>query len=257
MSENVFVLVPPSEGKAEGGAVTTKAGVFDALLASERKKVVGALRSALAKSSKAELGKTLKVRGELLDRALVSSKALCAGKPLLLPAHQRYTGVVWGHLDPTSLSGAQRKRLLVPSGLYGVTTGEDLVGDYRLKMDVALSPLGNVGQFWKEPLTTALMSKLRNKTVINLLPNEHEAAIDFDQLSTVATVVHVVFVSSDGSGAAGHDAKAVKGILARQLLVDGMSNIEKFSWQGWKIKRRGDGFVVSAPKAKKIVTVNK
>jgi len=251
VSENVFVLVPPSEGKAEGGRVSTKAGVFDTLLASERKKVVSALRSAVSKGTKAELAKLLKVRGELLDRALVATKALCGGKPLLLPAHQRYTGVVWGHLEPASLSSAQRKRLLVPSGLYGITTGEDLVADYRLKMDISVSPLGNVGQFWKEPLTTALMNKLRNKTVINLLPKEHEAAIDFEQLSGVANVVHVVFATSDGSGAAGHDAKAVKGILARQLLVDGMSGIEKFSWQGWKIKRRGDNFVVTAPKAKK------
>jgi len=139
VSENVFVLVPPSEGKAEGGRVTTKAGVFDVLLASERKKVVSALRSAVSKGTKAELAKLLKVRGDLLDRAMVATKALCAAKPLLLPAHQRYTGVVWGHLEPASLSSAQRKRLLVPSGLYGITTGEDLVADYRLKMDISVS----------------------------------------------------------------------------------------------------------------------
>jgi len=251
VSENVFVLVPPSEAKAEGGRVTTKAGVFDTLLVSERKKVISAMRSAVSKGTRAELEKLLKVRGDLLDRALVATKALCAGKPLLLPAHQRYTGVVWGHLEPASLSSAQRKRLLVPSGLYGITTGEDLVADYRLKMDISVSPLGNVGQFWKESLTSALMNKLRSKTVINLLPKEHEAAIDFEQLSSVANIVHVVFATSDGSGAAGHDAKAVKGILARQLLVNGISGIEKFSWQGWKVKRRGHNFVVVAPKTKK------
>ena len=198
MSENVFVLVPPSEGKAEGGRLTAKAGEFDTLLASERKKVVSALRSAVSKGTKSELAKLLKVRGDLLDRALVAAKALCAGKPSLLPAHQRYTGVVWGHLEPASLSSAQRKRLLVPSGLYGITTGEDLVADYRLKMDISVSPLGKVGQFWKEPLTTALMNTLRNKTVINLLPKEHEAAIDFEKLSGVANIVHVVFASSEG-----------------------------------------------------------
>jgi hypothetical protein len=33
---------------------------------------------------------------------------------------------------------------------------------------------------------------------------------------------------------AGHEAKAVKGILARQLLDQGLGALDTFDWQGWR-----------------------
>ena len=51
---------------------------------------------------------------------------------------------------------ATRVRILVPSALYGVTTAEDQIVDYRLTMHAALPGLGNLARYWRQPLTEAL-----------------------------------------------------------------------------------------------------
>jgi len=118
----------------------------------------------------------LKVRGPLLERALEASREVVEGRAGLLAGWRRYCGVVWSHLEPQSLSPAQRRRILVPSGLYGLTTAEDAVADYRLKMNASLPAVGNVAAFWKEHLTAVLIQDLKGVGVVNLLPREHEGS---------------------------------------------------------------------------------
>ncbi len=155
--------------------------------------------------------------------------------------------MVWKHLDPATLRPSERRRLLVPSGLYGVTTGEDLVADYRLGLKVRLEPMGNLATFWRPRLTPVLDHFPRDVTVVNLLPREHEAAFDFDHLATMRDVVKVTFLSSSGAGAAGHAAKAVKGVLARQLLLDGLGVLDSFAWEGWRARHHRGQVSVMAP----------
>ncbi|NNN09578.1 MAG: hypothetical protein HKL85_10355, partial [Acidimicrobiaceae bacterium] len=47
-----------------------------------------------------------------------------------------------------------------------------------------------------------------------------------------------------GEGVAGHDAKAVKGIVARRILDDGLDAIEYFHWRGWRGRIRDGRFEV-------------
>jgi cytoplasmic iron level regulating protein YaaA (DUF328/UPF0246 family) len=111
-----------------------------------------------------------------------------------MPAWRRYSGVVWTHLEPHSMTPAQRRRVLVPSGLYGVTTGVDLVADYRLKMDVGLAPLGNIAAHWRPYVATVLATHANGATVVNLLPTQHARAIDFKALGGNCRVIDVAFV---------------------------------------------------------------
>lgn len=233
----LFVLLPPSEAKAGGGVRNLFGGEFDVELESPRCEVVAALATLLETSSRAALEKVLGVRGPLLERALISTRAIVDGEMGTLPAWQRYSGVVWTHLDPATLSESQRRRLLVPSGLYGVTSGVDRVADYRLKMNASLIPLGKLSSYWKPLLTPLLEKSLRGATVIDLLPHEHEAALDFARLRGACEVHNVAFVQYDGARAAGHDAKAVKGEVARTLLCDGWEGLEDFRWNGWRSRR--------------------
>ena len=248
MAPKLFILIPPSEGKAAGGSKEHQEGTFDEVLAVPRQKVLKALKEALRSSSPKELEKILGVRGPLLERAVEATSELVRGKAGLLPAYQRYSGVVWTHLDPATLSKSQRKHILIPSGVYGITTGQDLIGDYRLKMDVSVKDVGNVAKFWKPYLSQELAEFVKKSTVVNLLPSEHAKAVDFAYLETVAEVVNIEFTTADGSGAAGHDAKAVKGVVGRLVLTQGLEALADFSWNGWHSLRSSQSWKITAPK---------
>jgi cytoplasmic iron level regulating protein YaaA (DUF328/UPF0246 family) len=230
----LFVLLPPSESKESGGTKTYKEGVFDEVLRAPRHEVVAALSSLLTTAAPEEIEKTLRVHGALLERAINASHALVEERARFLPAWRRYNGVVWSHLDPATLTLSHRRRILVPSGFYGVTTAHDAVADYRLKMNAVLVSIGGLATFWRPWLTAALVNYCQGATLVNLLPGEHASSIKMDELRKVCNVVDVRFVSAGESVVAGHEAKAVKGILARQLLLEGLGAFESFSWRGWR-----------------------
>lgn len=225
-----------------------RVGTFDDVLRSQRSRVIESLAQLLESGKPAVIEKVLNVRGPLLDRAVLALDQLVQGRPQLLPAWKRYTGVVWQHMEVAAMTPSQRRRLLIPSGLYGITTGEDPVADYRLKMDVSLPPLGRIARLWRPHLTTALIHHVSRSVVVDLLPKEHRASIDWDALSGVTRVIHVEFLQANGRAAAGHAAKAVKGVIARTLVESGLDGLEDFVWQGWHIENPGQSLHAIAPK---------
>ena len=239
-----LLLLPPSESKVVGGRPASKEGAFDDVLAGPRHEVTTGLRT-LLKSGATQCSKVMKVRGPLLERALLAARAHVAGGGDVLPAWQRYEGVVWSHLDPATLTAAQRRRILVPSGLYGITAATDEIEDYRLTMNVSLPVLGNVATFWRPHLTEVL--RATKGPVVSLLPNEHAAAFDFADTALAKRVTHIDFVQNKGGRAAGHDAKAVKGIVARVLLEGGIDALEGFSWRGWEATTNEGHWEIVAP----------
>ena len=247
MPNALVVFLPPSEAKVFGGDRVRTEGVFDSALRRPRRVVAKALEDFVRRSTLETLERTLNVRGPLLKRAISATKQVGAHRAPLLPAWQRYSGVVWTHLDPSTLTCEQRSRLYIPSGLYGMTSSEDLVADYRLRMNVRLPGVGNVGSYWRPRLVSALSSGPRTTTFVNLLPKEHEAAIDLEALAGIGEVVNVSFSHRGGIAAAGHDAKAVKGVLARRLLQEGIGVLESFVWQQWHASRAHECVTIVGP----------
>jgi hypothetical protein len=233
-----LLLVPPSEAKTPGGTRSKPVGVFDELLASDRAHVIATLLKALEEASLRRREIILNARGPLMERAMVATEELAAGTARLRPAWQRYSGVVWTHLDPASLHPAARKRLLIPSSIYGLTSAEDRIGDFRLKMNVGVGSLGTSASFWRPRLTVVLASHVKTAPIVSLLPREHESAIDLAALSKTRKIVKVAFSDEEGSATVGHDAKAVKGVLARALLIEGLDVLAGFQWNGWKAQHR-------------------
>ncbi len=212
-----YILLPPSEGKAEGGSISKPwretSGPFGKSLSIQRKTLVDRLHT--LKGGDATL---LGVKGKHLDRARQANSCL-RGSPSL-PAHQRYTGVVWDHLDLATLTATQRKRalssIIVISGLLGAVGADEPVPDYRLKMGARLAPLGLLSRWWHDDLSAMLNKKFKGAVVIDLLPQEHRAAFTLD---TNIVAKHIVVAINEKSGkAGGHDAKAAKGRLARHLV---------------------------------------
>ena len=224
-TQDFLLLLPPSEGKSEAGDIsrpwTPRLGTFGAVLETFRTQIVTQLRK-----EKGGDQKLLGVSGTHLTRAQSCNVQLVDAP--CLPAWQRYTGVVWDHLDLASLAATQRnaftKRIIVPSGLLGLVRADDPIPDYRLKMGARLAPFGTMSKFWNEAITDALVATAKKRIVIDLLPNEHRAAIKWDLLDNV---VRVDLVSHSGAVVGGHNAKAAKGLLARHLLVSANTDVRR------------------------------
>jgi cytoplasmic iron level regulating protein YaaA (DUF328/UPF0246 family) len=218
-----LLLLPPSEGKAPGGdgRWTARSGAF-ASLASARKQVVAAYAAA-------DLTKVAGVKGPALERAEEAVRLLARGRAPALPAAERFTGVVWQHLAPADVPV---ERIAIVNALLGVCAGDDPVPDFRLKLSLSLPPLGRLDRFWRPQVSKALSRWAAGKEVWDLLPNEHAAAVDLPGM------VKVRF-----EGVSGHDAKAVKGALARHVLLTG--GHARFRWHGWSATRKGDVVTVT------------
>jgi hypothetical protein len=234
-------------GKEVGGRISAASGSFDHSLAEPRAQVLAALGQIVRSEDVAVQAKAFKAKGELLDRAVASAAAVVEHRAPLLPSWRRYTGVVWAHLAPSALPNQCRARILVPSGLYGITKGTDPVADYRLGMQGELGELGSLRSHWRDPITDLLVTRLKGRTVFNLLPAEHAQAIDLVRLAASAQLVSVRFVSADGRQAVGHHAKAAKGQLARVLLQGGLDAALHFSWDGWTTRLSANRLDVFAP----------
>ena len=212
----IVILLPPSEGKALGGSGAWKPtqGVFGRRLGTQRTEISTAL-ARLGGGNEGLLG----VRGEHLARAQDANRTL-VGAPAM-PAWQRYTGVVWDHLDIGSLTAAQREQALasivIVSGLLGAVRADDRIPDYRLKMGARLAPFGTIAAWWHDELSAALNDAFTGRVVIDLLPNEHRRAYTADE-ERLRDYVRVGLFEKSGK-AGGHDAKAAKGRLARHLVV--------------------------------------
>lgn len=214
------LLVPPSEGKREGGdgpPVDWAGGVFGHL-AAERVAVRAAVRRVLRAGGGEKL---LGVRGAHLDRALAEWKNLDAAPTA--PAALRYAGVVWDGLDLASLPAPARRRamsrIVVTSGLWGLIAATDPIPAYRLKMGARVGDLGQLAAWWRPAVSSALAARAGRGTVIDLLPQEHRASIDPAALAPGRLVrVEVVEDASGGRRSVGHAGKHVKGRLARAIV---------------------------------------
>lgn len=240
----MIVLLPPSEGKAEGGRGTWgfDSGAFGAL-ADRRRLVAGAVVEAVAAG---DGRRVFAASGPLAERAAAAARALADGSAPSLPAWRRFTGVVWTHLDPETLPPAARHRIVVPTGQLGLSRGDDPVPDFRLKLSVSLPGIGRLDRWWRDEATAALTAT--RGPIVDLLPAEHAAAVDLASLAGGRRrVVRVSFVAAGGGRAAGHAAKAVKGSFARCILVGGIEAAGDFTWEGWRADANGDRVVVTAP----------
>lgn len=173
------ILLPPSEGKARGGAGppwAPGAGSF-ATLDDRRAQVLAALAVAVG-GPPAAVAKLLGVKGVALEAAVAADRA--ATMAPTMSAVERYTGVLYDALDAGSLPPRQRRRLhsqvAIISGLWGVVQPADPIPDYKLKMGAALAPLGRLSTWWRPAITEALTPLVARRVVWDLLPNEHRAA---------------------------------------------------------------------------------
>lgn len=217
-----------------GTKFAESSGVFGKLLGKHRANVIAALSDARGGSPK-----LLGVSGAHLARAQQANVTVRGAKTL--PASQRYTGVVWDHLDlaslPLALQKIADKNIVIVSGLLGLVAAGDPTPDYRLKIGASLAPMGKLSSWWREEISGALNKYCVGAIVVNLLPQEHSAAFVADSES-IKSYFHVDLATRSGT-AGGHDAKAAKGRLARHLLlnrIDPVKALKSFKDPRFKVR---------------------
>ena len=136
----MLILLPPSEGKAQAGGDLAFAECHPELLA-ETKAVLKHVNSLSADARMKFFA--LKTKEKATACHALNQSAL---KAPVLPAVERYTGVVYQHLDYRTLKKkrAAEKRIFVVSGLFGVTGGGTKIPPYKMPINPWLI------RYWKE-----------------------------------------------------------------------------------------------------------
>lgn len=234
MATPPMILLPPSEGKAEGG--TGPKVRLDALslpsLNAARTTMCTTLAIAM-KGNEPSRSKLLGVKGKALAASTSANRVVMTSNTM--PAIERYTGVLYDALDVASLSTRDRKRLakqvLIFSGLWGVVRPDDMIPDYKLKMGATLPRIGKVSTWWRSPISDALAPMVHGAVVWNLLPKEHDNAWDpftGTAVSSPGAILSVRFLD-EGRPVQGvrtfttvnHWNKLLKGALVRFILETG------------------------------------
>lgn len=213
-----LVLLPPSEGKAEGGEGEPWA------------------------PGRARDGALDEARAQVLAVAARAGAVDPHGPTR--PAIERYTGVLYKELAWATLPASARRRgasrVRIVSGLWGLVAPTDPIPHYRLKMSARLDDLGRLSSWWRPHLAPVVAARARGAVVWDLLPNEHAAAMDWAQASPVHRVT-VRFVDAQGRTVS-HWNKLLKGSLVRWILTaqpSGPEDLEGFDHPlGYRLDRR-------------------
>ena len=211
------ILIPPSEGKTKTKSTSTKFADTNFKFARHVNQVVRLLeliddedlRSVYGTSPEKALG------FHRQNQDIFNSP--CA------PAIERYTGVVYEHIDWSSLSEKAKtymeKHVLIFSGLFGLLTPQTLIPDYKLKMNVL-----SLQHHWNPILTENLHSE---KPVIDLLPQVHRKAYKPNKDNVIN--VDFIIINKGKKTAAGHFGKAVKGEFIRYMAENNVLSVDEFS----------------------------
>jgi uncharacterized protein len=219
----VLILLPPSEGKKPGGSGRWihDTGIFGRALANPRQLVAASLAQTLPTA--------LKVRGATAEHAQRVNANLLGGP--VLPAHERYSGVVYQGLDsktmPAALMATAKHSIVAFSGLGGLVRFTDPLPDYRAPMDASIYEIGKLANYWRPLISPHLQRAAKREGVIDLLTQVHRSAVE----PASENWFTVDLVHSDITG--GHAAKFAKGRLARWLLEHEITELHQWNYQGW------------------------
>ncbi len=239
---NFAILLAPSESKLAGGnplapdmfdyRSSTTFNYFHELN-SQRRQLIEALQVSLD-GSKASLEKIFGTKAAATEAVEINREIF--GSPLMSALERYSPGVLYKAMDFSSLpTGAQRRLLengIIISGLFGLLRPDDLIPDYRIKMDAAIPKLGKVSTFWKKTLSDSLNRTVKGQVVWNLLPNSHADAWDDDASYVEMIVVRFVDEKKGKRTAATKGVKALRGKLVNYIVSEMGEDVEALN--EWK-----------------------
>lgn len=234
---NFSILLPPAEGKQPGGNPfapdmfdyrTSNTFNYFHDLNTERRKLIGVLQETI-RSGDVEMGKLLNLQGEALDQAVAVNQEIYNAP--LMSALDRYSpGVMYKAMDFTGLpTGAQRRLLengIIFSGLFGLLRPDDLIPNYRLRMDASLPGIGRVSRYWREHMSALLNRTLKGQFVWNLLPSMHQEAWSDEHPYDAMVTVRFEKEDKGTRHAVSHGTKPLRGQLVNFIVRETLEEVE-------------------------------
>lgn len=232
----MIVLLPPSETKRDGGdggsALDWSRLSFPALTC-QRQTVAARLTELIGdpETARRVLGLSVKQQFEVERNRTFESAPV-------MPALERYTGVLFDGLDAPSMTPTERsfadETVVVHSALFGPIGAGDPIPAYRLSYNSRLPGL-TLKSHWRTPVTEAL-SALEGLQ----LDFRSEAYAQLGAASANSVYLRVVTEGPNGKRVAlSHFNKKSKGIFSRALISAGIKHSTVESLLAWS---RGAGF---------------
>jgi cytoplasmic iron level regulating protein YaaA (DUF328/UPF0246 family) len=228
----MLLLLPPSETKRVGGPEDTRLD-YAALSWPELTKPRRAAVEGVRKLSR-NLGAAataLRV-GSTLGAAVARNRVILTSP--VLPAIDRYEGVLYEGLDAATLTQEQRafagRHVAIASAAFGLTAALDPIPAYRLSHDSRLPGL-SLGRLWRAPISAVLAA-----TEGLLVDLRSEAYAGLGPLPQRPDAVFVRVVSEDGTGrrrALNHFNKMGKGEFVRRVIEAGIDHADVRSLLSW------------------------
>lgn len=213
----MMILLPPSETKRSGGQEATADPSSWALpgLRAQRERVLAALIALAADPEQTR--RVLKLSDRQVAAAVHDNASLRAAP--VLPAVDRYTGVLFDALDASGLDRAARDWLSghvwIHSAPFGPVAALDPIPSYRLSASASIPGLGPLRRVWKEPVRAEL-ARAAPDFVLDL---RSEAYVALGPVPEQLPSVYLRVVTAQGK-ALNHFNKHAKGELVRRLAIE-------------------------------------
>lgn len=240
----MLLILPPSETKRDGGEPGTRLRLgdlsFPALTAPRRTALAGlraASRTIAGAMTAFGLGAT--------QRAEIDRNRAIGSSPVM-PALERYTGVLFDGLASESLDAEARRfagaHVVIHSALFGLIGADDPIPAYRLSHDSRL-PDVRLRALWRAPVSAELAA--RSDLLLDLR-SEMYAALG----PAPEGAWYVRVVSEDPTGrrqALSHFNKKAKGEFTRAVVSSGVDHAsveDLLAWAataGWRLERGAPG----------------
>lgn len=237
-----LILLPPSEGKTEGGdgPAWTETSTGEGPLLGARTELVDALLAALRDDATDPEDVLRYGSADVLARAVATDLAVPTAPTL--PAIERYAGVVLEGLDRASLTATARRRLdgstWFVSGLWGLVAATDPIPDYRVKIGAKVPGLGVLGTWWRQHVTPEVERLAEGRLVWNLLTNDHGRVWKPGGAAAAVATVDFTTVERGRRGVSNYHGKLLKGAFARHLVSTDPTDVDaaaEFTYDGWKL----------------------
>jgi uncharacterized protein len=174
------------------------------------------LFNTLKSLTKLELGKTLKLKNNLLEETFELYQSYKSSNKGLV-AIRCYQGVVFEQIELDSFNLKQReylnKHLIILSGMYGVVKPNDVIWPYRLDMTIKPRKI-NLYDYWQESVNDYFKNE---DVIINLASNEFSKMLRGYE----DKMINIHFLERQKKGilkVISYNAKKARGVMVNYLI---------------------------------------
>ena len=210
------ILLPPSETKRRGGIPRAGSpGLSFPVQDAVRADLQGLLET-LCRDNPTEAARVLKLGpksvGELANNVFSDAP--------VMPAIDRYTGVLYSATDVANWTAAQRtwagSHVFIHSALFGIVSSADEIPGYRFSHDTRLGGLA-LSKYWGSGLSEALTQMVAGDWVLDARSAGYR---DLGPIPEGVRHWYLDVVSANGGKALNHFNKIHKGRLVAALVAE-------------------------------------